>query len=659
MDEEHLNTEKKQISESPDSESISSVQDKNEKSLRLALSKLERSRLASLNLMEDLKQEIEIRKKTETDLRASESKFRSLFSGMQEGFALHEIICDDNGRAVDYRFLDINNAYGRLTGLDAEEIIGKTVLSVLPRTEPFWISKYGKVALEMKEVAFEHYSRELKRYYRVLAFSPKKGQFATLFEDVTEERKMEKRIKQNEEKFRVIFESVGSGILYMSRSGKIIDVNPAFEKITGFMKENLIGKNVQKLIRQVLSESDSKSIFRTLENTLNGKSIVSFPFELNGKYITGSTFLSKDKKMIISLLNDQTEQRKTEEERLNLFIRYKTILGAVTDILMEVDNDTVYTWANEAGIQFFGEDVLGKKAEYYFADNSDILNAVEPVFQGDDAPVYIESNQRRKDGEIRLLAWWCKSLKDSDGNVIGALSTARDITDSKKREVEIIQSREDLKQLNIYLQNVREEERKLISRELHDDLGQALTAIKIDLGSLKSNLQNRQNTELKINKIQDLLSDSIGTVKRITSQLRPHILDDLGLTSAIEWYTQEFNKRTKIKVTLLIDKDTKISRDIEIVVFRILQESLTNITRHAQADEVWISMKKKGNDLAMETSDNGIGISPEKITSISSFGLLNMKERAKEIGGSLSIGERPGGGTKIKLVIPNIFSTVN
>ncbi len=166
--------------------------------------------------MEDLRDEVEIRRSTEKDLRESESKYRSLFSSMQEGFALHEIICDKQGKPVDYRFVEVNPAFERLTGLRSEEIIGKRVMEIMPNTEQFFIKEYGKVALEMKQREFEHFSRELNRYYRIFAFSPEKNKFATLFDDVTERRILEKSLIENEAKFRTIFESVGSGLIYMS-----------------------------------------------------------------------------------------------------------------------------------------------------------------------------------------------------------------------------------------------------------------------------------------------------------------------------------------------------------------------------------------------------------------------------------------------------------
>jgi PAS domain S-box-containing protein len=627
-------------------------QKKNAKNLRVTLEKLEKSRIASLNLMEDLRSEIDSRKKSEEELKVSESKFRSLFTSMQEGFALHKIICDEKGRPVDYRFLDVNPAFEKLTGLSADKTIGRTVLELMPETEHIWIREYGKVALEMKEFGFEHYSRALGRFYRVLAFSPVRGQFATLFEDVTEQRKAEKAIRDSEQKFRIIFESVGSGLIYMSKTGEIIDVNPAFEKMTGYKKEWLTGKNVISLSSSILTTGETSYILEALKDTFKGKRALSFPFSFNDHYLNGSTFFSEGKNMIIAVVNDVTDQKKAEEERYALLLRQNAILGAIPDIIMEVNLDMVYTWANEAGNNFFGNDVIGKRADHYFEGRQKTYDIVQPLFMGDDTPVYVESWQRRKDGEKRLLAWWCKTLKNKDDKVIGGLSSARDITDSKNKELEIEKSREQLQHLNLYLQKAREEERKLISRELHDQLGQLLTAIKIDLGSLKLWLDDKRILRQRIQKISELISESIGTVKHLTSELRPHILDDLGLIAALEWYASEFSQRTGIKLNLKLNKEIEPENEFALVIFRIFQEAMTNIARHSRACSAEIVLSMITKYILLVIHDDGSGLPEDVKLSSRSYGLLNMHERAKEIGGTLEIDSGPGQGTKITLKIP-------
>jgi PAS domain S-box-containing protein len=174
-------------------------------------------------------------------LSRSENDYRMLFESMLNGFALHEIICDEKGNPVDYRFLRVNPAFERLTGLRAADITGKTVLEVLPGTEREWIERYGAVALTMEPVSFENYHGGLRRHFEVTAFSPVKGQFAVLFNDVTERKSFESTLRESEKKFRTLFETMAQGVVYHDASGAIIDANPAAAGMLGLSLDQLMG----------------------------------------------------------------------------------------------------------------------------------------------------------------------------------------------------------------------------------------------------------------------------------------------------------------------------------------------------------------------------------------------------------------------------------
>jgi PAS domain S-box-containing protein len=174
-------------------------------------------------------------------LMKSETDYRLLFESMFNGFALHEILCDGKGAPQDYRFLRVNPAFERLTGLRADDITGKTVLEVLPGTEREWIDRYGAVALRMEPISFESYHGELKRHFEVVAFSPVRGQFAVLFNDVTEKKSFENTLRDSEEKFRTLFESMSQGVVYHDKSGAVIDANPAAARLLGLSIDQLTG----------------------------------------------------------------------------------------------------------------------------------------------------------------------------------------------------------------------------------------------------------------------------------------------------------------------------------------------------------------------------------------------------------------------------------
>uniref|UniRef100_UPI003562A2F1 sensor histidine kinase n=1 Tax=Mariniphaga sediminis TaxID=1628158 RepID=UPI003562A2F1 len=190
-----------------------------------------------------------------------------------------------------------------------------------------------------------------------------------------------------------------------------------------------------------------------------------------------------------------------------------------------------------------------------------------------------------------------------------------------------------------------------IARELHDDLGQALTAVKIDLEIIKQNSSDTTIKE-KLEDVKTLVGNSIHTVQRITSQLRPEIIDDLGLDAAIDWYTKEFAKRYRIEVFLDIESGIPISNENALPLFRIMQESLTNIARHAHATHIEILLNQQDNIIHFIVSDNGIGISNDQIYSKKSFGIMSMRERATSLGGTFSINCGENFGSKIMISFP-------
>jgi PAS domain S-box-containing protein len=231
------------------------------------------------------------------------------------------------------------------------------------------------------------------------------------------------------------------------------------------------------------------------------------------------------------------------------------------------------------------------------------------------------------------------------------LAFTKDITERKITEEKLKSSLDQLHELTQYTNEVRENERKAISRELHDDLGQALTAVKIDLGIIRQSV-NDSDVVLKINKVSALVSETIKTVQRLTSQLRPEIIDDLGLEAAIEWYTKEFAIRNGVEVFLNIDSEIDVSPNNSLTLFRIMQESLTNIARYSKATHVEIGLNKNNTSINFTISDNGIGITEDEIKSKRSFGIISMKERAASLGGIFDIFHKNSGGTKIKITLP-------
>jgi signal transduction histidine kinase len=211
-----------------------------------------------------------------------------------------------------------------------------------------------------------------------------------------------------------------------------------------------------------------------------------------------------------------------------------------------------------------------------------------------------------------------------------------------------------LRNLSTHQQRTREQERKKIAREIHDELGQALTALKMDLSWLSKRIPQQQRGVIeKTESMSRLIDNTINTLRRIASELRPSLLDDLGIIAAIEWQASQFEKTSGIKCRVRKSfRSLSLGQDHSLAAFRILQESLTNVLRHAAATEVKIGLDKASGNLIIDIVDNGRGISHEECYDQKSLGLTGMRERALSIGGEVIINGITGKGTTVNVSIP-------
>jgi two-component system, NarL family, sensor histidine kinase UhpB len=266
----------------------------------------------------------------------------------------------------------------------------------------------------------------------------------------------------------------------------------------------------------------------------------------------------------------------------------------------------------------------------------------------------------RANGEEFPIEASISQIRDINGKLYTVM--LRDVTERVKADTTLKASREELRALSANLQHVREEEKHRIARELHDDLGQQLTALKMELSSVENMLYDgvsvaepatREQLAAQIQGMRRLIDTTVASVRRIAADLRPVMLDDLGLVPAIEWLANDFTSRYGIAVESSIGHgDTKFSPDAATTLFRIVQEALTNVARHAQATRVTLAISVDGGECTLRVSDNGHGDSHEVIPDGKSFGLLGMRERAHMLGGQVFIETATGHGFSITVKFP-------
>lgn len=305
--------------------------------------------------------------------------------------------------------------------------------------------------------------------------------------------------------------------------------------------------------------------------------------------------------------------------------------------------------------------------QYGYSRAEFLRMTIEDIRPAEETPALRDAVRRRGPSFNKNGVW---KHRKRDGTIIEAEVTshtiffegkpavivlANDVTERGRAEDELERSNEQLRALSAHLQTVRDEESRRISREIHDELGSALTGLKMDLSWIGKRLseQSRAAVDQKLCSAMGLIDETIRKVRDISTQLRPSVLDDLGLAAAIEWQTREFEERSEVQCRIVsLWEDAELSPEKSTAVFRIFQEILTNVTRHARASLVEVRLEERGRELALTVSDNGTGIDESKTTEAASIGLLGMRERAMMFGGRVDVAAGEAGGTTVTVLIP-------
>lgn len=258
----------------------------------------------------------------------------------------------------------------------------------------------------------------------------------------------------------------------------------------------------------------------------------------------------------------------------------------------------------------------------------------------------------RPDGTRLTVLAHANPIRDESGKLLGAVNVLVDISDRKRTEEERQQKEEALRRLSAHLESVREEQSAKIAREVHDELGGTLTMLKLGLAALLEKTPENEPLRQRLESLLSLADTAVKTVKRISSALRPVLLDTLGLAATIRRHAEEFSRLTGIRTELHLPEYIRLSPERSTAVFRIVQEALSNVARHAKATEVAVRARKAKGELLVEIADNGRGIVAADLAKTNSFGILGMRERSQYLGGNLGIQGPPDQGTTLALRLP-------
>jgi two-component system, NarL family, sensor histidine kinase UhpB len=357
-------------------------------------------------------------------------------------------------------------------------------------------------------------------------------------------------------------------------------------------------------------------------------------------------------------LNSRNKEYVDEQQTLGQLNDYleKIINSIATPVLVK---DKFHRWIllNDACCTFIGhsrDELKGKTDHDYFPKEQ------ADVFWETDTQVLLTKQENINEEELTDLNGVVHTLLTKKNLYVDPAGepfivvVITDITDRKKYEEALTASHQQLRQLSAHTEAIVEAERTRIAREVHDELGQSLTALKMDCAWLERRFTEQQSElRARTQMMAQLIDDTITTVRRISTELRPEMLDDLGLPATLEWQLQEFQKRTSIDYTVSIKpKDIKVSETISTAVYRVFQETLTNVARHAQATAIEVLLTTDVEMLRLRVHDNGIGITDEQRVRSTSLGLLGIRERVDFLGGVTDIFGAPGGGTTVEIKIP-------
>jgi len=476
---------------------------------------------------------------------------------------------------------------------------------------------------------------------------------------------IEKSINGSELLFKQLWDISVDGMRLTDEHGNMISVNNAFCKTVEKSKEELISQpfpiiyhpddqiNALKMYKQDLKKNEIKTHFEHERILWNNKKVW---FDFTNSFIDFPGF----GKIVLSIINDITARKNAEIDLKKSKERYELLFNSANDAVfichlntdnhfgkfIEINNQA----CNMLGFnkpEFFDIDfyqIVQPKAVYTLQSVVDKLHHKKhAIFE----IVLLKKDRRPFPVEISSHLF---EFEDKPT----VLSIARNIYDRRKSENQSRESSNLLRDLSSRLQEIREEERTLIAREIHDELGQNLTVLKMQISLLSNKLAvNQDDIKEKLLSAASLIDQTVESVQRISSKLRPGILDELGLIPAIEWQAQEFAERTGIFCDCTLpSEELNIDKNKATAIFRIFQEALTNVARHAGAQHISVILKEENEFLLLEITDNGRGIKETQIKNPKSLGILGMKERAIVFGGEVLINGVPGKGTNLKLKIP-------
>jgi len=577
------------------------------------------------------------------------------------------------------QFVEVNPAATRITGYTSEELLSMNI---------------SELTTQINYPKFIHHSKNVQNYglasdeleirtksgivKHVLVDTVKTSQgYIGFVNDISYRKSIENSLRQKQHQLEEAEKIARIGYAFINFSKGTWESSPMLDDIIGIdehydkkianwiniihpeMLPELKDYFLNKVIPQQITMDTEFKIIRQNDHQVRWLHVVAKPeFENNSGQI----------KNLVFTLQDITERKKWVDILYKNEALYRSILNTSPDVIAVVDLDGKVKAISPIARQMYGSEDISLIIDHSFFEfiaideHNRMKNNFRLMF--DSYLGTIEYNMVRANGEVFPSEINGDIIRDSDGKPTGLVFIIRDIIQRKLTEENLIKSKEQLKEFAGHLQSIREEEKIALAREIHDDLGQILVAMKIDMGLLKKKLTNQSNQlsvaliDKEMTKMLDLTNKTIAIARRIMSDLRSETVNHLGFIETTTMYIENFRERFKIECLFENNVDEiEFSQEQTVALYRILQESLSNIVKHANASKVKVSLNKKSKTLSLCITDNGSGFDINSSRRINSYGLLGMEERVALLDGNLNIDSKVGEGTSICIEIPVVCNS--
>jgi len=636
----------------------------------LSISKWEiDGRIFFTGIMRDISERYQMQK----NIRTSEKRMREIFKMMQGGGGVYQAVDD----GMDFIILEYHRPsdWENLPGKDTD-LVGKRFLDVFPASIEFGLFEVFQRVWKTGKPEYHpvtiYEGKEIKSWRKNYVYKLSSGEIVALYQDITERKQMEKALIESENLFRSIFETSPDPInINRLDDGKFVLVNSKFLDLTGYRENEVVGRTALELdlwrdtkkrdvfFHQLLEEwqvNDFEAEFLTRDGRILTALVSAklLPYENKPHLLAVTkdiTALKQIEQELIAAHGELAQRYKVSSEKLKeTEIKYSALLEALlVGVYMCVEDDVIFV-NNQFG-QIFGydkEEILGMNMlELLHPEDRNQFQTVCNIPSPDgSAEGEFEIRGIRKDGDIIYLSGRNTSIEFNGRH--GILGNVTNITRRKEAENELKRSEDELRLLSAQLISAEERERKRIAGDIHDSIGQVLSAIKF---SVESSLfaiseQSYSTAQESLEKLIPLTQQSIDEVRRIIMDLRPTILDDLGLLATISWFCREFGT---IYTDIGIEKEIQLEEGdipdfLKIVIYRILQEALSNAAKYSETEYIYIKLAKTRENLELLIADKGRGFDPAEVAARKKvgrgMGLASMKERALLSGGRIDIRSR-------------------